>query len=52
MPLFSLLDAASSSAAPAHLDPVRVVMDADIIVQVVMGGLALASIWTWTIILS
>ena len=52
MSLFFLLDAASSSAAPAHLDPVRLFMDADIIVQVVMGGLALASIWTWTIILS
>ena len=57
MSLFSLLDVTASgmaplSSAPAHLDPVRLFLDADIIVQVVMGGLALASIWTWTIILS
>ena len=54
MPLPSLLtmSAAGANAASAHLDPLRLFLDADIVVQVVMGGLALASIWTWTIILS
>ena len=35
-----------------HLDPLRLFLDADIVVQVVMVGLVLASIWTWTIIVS
>ncbi|HEY7808685.1 MAG TPA: protein TolQ [Croceibacterium sp.] len=45
-----LADAAS--AAPNRLNPVRLFLDADIIVQVVMVGLILASIWTWAIIVS
>ncbi len=40
------------AAAPAHLNPVKLFLDADIVVQLVMGGLVLASIWVWTIILS
>ena len=43
---------AGATAAPTHLDPVKLFLDADIVVQVVMGGLALASIWVWMIILS
>ena len=38
--------------APQHLNPLRLFSDADIVVQVVMGGLVLASIWVWTILLS
>jgi biopolymer transport protein TolQ len=50
---FSLLAVAASAAgASSHLDPVKLFMDADIVVQVVMGGLGLASIWVWTILLS
>jgi biopolymer transport protein TolQ len=44
--------AAAASEAPQHLDPVKLFLDADIVVQVVMAGLVLASIWVWTIIAS
>lgn len=42
----------SVAAAPTRLDPVQLFLDADIVVQAVMIGLILASIWTWTIIVS
>jgi biopolymer transport protein TolQ len=47
MPGLSLLADATSSN---HVNPVRLFLDADIVVQVVMAGLILASIWVWTII--
>ena len=40
------------AAAPAHLDPVKLFLDADIVVQLVMAGLVLASIWVWAIIVA
>ena len=40
------------AAAPARLDPIRLFLDADIVVQAVIVGLLLSSLWTWTIILS
>ena len=40
----------AASTAPSHLDPVRLFLDADIVVQAVILGLLLASIWVWTII--
>lgn len=43
---------AATSSAPTRLDPVKLFLDADIVVQVVMAGLVLASIWVWAIILS
>lgn len=46
----ALLSAAA--AAPTRLDPVELFLTADIIVQAVMIGLILASIWVWTIIVS
>jgi biopolymer transport protein TolQ len=51
---FDLLMAATDAAAgaPTRLDPVKLFLDADIVVQVVMVGLILASVWTWTIIVS
>lgn len=51
---FDLLMAASDAAAgaPTRLDPVKLFQDADIVVQLVMGGLVLASVWTWAIIVS
>ena len=39
------------AATSDRLDPVKLFLDADIIVQAVMVGLVLASIWTWMIII-
>lgn len=36
--------------AATRLDPLTLFLDADIVVQIVMVGLILASIWVWTII--
>ena len=44
--------AASAAAVPTHLDPIGLFLDADIVVQAVMAGLLLASVWVWTIIVS
>jgi len=41
-----------AAAAPARLNPVDLFLDADIVVQAVMAGLILASIWVWMIIVS
>ena len=44
-----------SSAAtitPNRLDPLQLFLDADIVVQVVIVGLVLASIWVWMIVVS
>ncbi len=46
----ALLSAAA--AAPTRLDPVELFLTADIIVQAVMIGLIVASVWVWTIIVS
>jgi len=43
---------AAAAPAPTRLDPVKLFLDADIIVQAVMLGLILASVWVWTIIVS
>lgn len=43
--------AAGAAAAPTRLNPVELFLHADIVVQVVMGGLVLASVWVWTIVL-
>ena len=37
-----------ASAASNHLDPVQLFLGADVVVQVVIGGLLLASLWVWT----
>ena len=39
--------AAAVPAAPTRLDPVELFLQADIVVQLVMAGLILASIWSW-----
>jgi biopolymer transport protein TolQ len=44
--------AAVAAAAPTRLDPVDLFLQADIIVQAVMVGLILASVWVWMIIVS
>ena len=38
--------------AATRLDPIQLFMDADIVVQAVMAGLLLASVWVWAIIVS
>jgi len=47
-----LLAAGSEAVAPSRLDPLQLFMDADIIVQLVMLGLILASVWVWAIVVS
>ena len=46
----SVLAVLMPAVTPDRLDPVKLFLDADIIVQAVMVGLVLASIWTWMII--
>jgi biopolymer transport protein TolQ len=41
-----------AGAAADRMSPVTLFMEADIVVKVVMVGLLLASIWTWTIIVA
>ena len=41
-----------AATAPTRLDPIQLFLDADIVVQLVMAGLLLASIWVWMIIVS
>lgn len=48
---FAFLTAAAAEA-PTRLDPAQLFLDADIVVQAVMIGLLLASIWCWAIIVS
>ena len=43
---------ASTTTVPTRLDPLQLFLDADIVVQVVIVGLVLASIWVWTIVVS
>ena len=50
MSLLNTLSAATASA-PTRLDPIELFMDADIVVQLVIAGLLLASVWVWAIII-
>jgi biopolymer transport protein TolQ len=50
MSVFTLL--AATADVPDRLDPVRLFLDADIVVQLVIAGLVAASVWVWTIIVS
>lgn len=47
-----MLDSFSIHAASGSFSPLALFLQADIIVKLVMIGLLLASIWTWTIIVS
>ena len=51
MIVFDLL-AATTAAPPTRLEPIKLFLDADIVVQAVMAGLLLASVWSWMIIIS
>jgi len=42
----------AASGAPTRLNPLQLFLDADIVVQAVIVGLALASIWVWTIVVA
>ena len=48
----AVVAAASGAVGPTRLDPLELFLDADIVVQAVMLGLILASIWSWMIIIS
>lgn len=48
----AMLSAAAPAVAPTRLDPVELFLQADIVVQAVMIGLILASVWVWMIIVS
>ncbi len=52
MTLALLSAAASAAGTPTRLNPVDLFLQADIIVQAVMLGLILASVWVWMIIVS
>ena len=43
---------AAEVSGPTRLDPLELFLDSDIIVQAVMVGLLLASIWSWAIIVA
>ncbi|WP_336987165.1 protein TolQ [Altererythrobacter aquiaggeris] len=48
----NLLMMAAAADAPTRLNPLQLFLDADIVVQAVMAGLLLASVWVWMIIVS
>jgi biopolymer transport protein TolQ len=48
----ALIGAAAAAPAPARLNPIDLFLQADIVVQAVMVGLMLASVWVWMIIVS
>jgi len=50
--IIDLLAAIQDASAPNRLNPIKLFLDADIVVQVVMVCLILASVWTWAIIVS
>ncbi len=50
--LSTLVAATAAIGAPSRLNPVKLFLDADIVVQVVMAGLILASVWVWMIIVA
>jgi biopolymer transport protein TolQ len=53
MTSLSILAAATSAiGVPTRLNPVKLFLEADIVVQVVMVGLILASVWVWMIIVA
>ena len=47
----TMIDLLAAASAPTALDPVELFLDADIVVQAVMIGLLLASIWSWMIVI-
>jgi len=52
MTLDLLASTISFAGDTGGLNPVKLFLDADIVVQVIMAGLLLSSIWVWTIIIT
>ena len=52
MIILQALSVAAATGTPTRLDPVELFLEADIVVQAVMAGLLLASVWVWTIIVA
>ena len=53
MTLVALLTAAAAPPlTSSHLNPIQLFLNADIVVQAVIAGLLVASVWVWTIIVS
>ena len=52
MSILATLAVTAATGTPTRLDPIRLFLDADIVVQAVIAGLLLASVWVWTIIVS
>ncbi|MEE4454510.1 protein TolQ [Novosphingobium resinovorum] len=52
MTLDLLASTISFAGDDSHLNPVKLFLDADIIVQAIMVGLILASIWVWMIVVT
>jgi len=54
IPLLAVAGASASAITdagmPTRLNPIELFLNADVVVQVVMGALVLASVWTWTIV--
>jgi biopolymer transport protein TolQ len=48
----TILPLLAAAGVPTRLNPLKLFLDADIVVQVVMAGLILASIWVWAIIVA
>ena len=46
------LDFLAAATAPTRLDPLQLFLDADLVVQAVIAGLLVASVWVWAIIVS
>ena len=46
------LDLLATAAAPQRLDPLELFLMADVVVQAVMAGLVLASVWVWAVIVA
>ncbi|VAV93476.1 Tol-Pal system protein TolQ, partial [hydrothermal vent metagenome] len=47
-----MLENISLSSVSGDFSPISLFLEADIVVKLVMIGLLLASVWTWTIIIS
>ena len=47
----SSIQTLAAATSPSRLDPLQLFLDADIVVQAVMIGLILASIWSWMIMI-
>ncbi|AXB77551.1 protein TolQ [Novosphingobium sp. P6W] len=52
MTLDLLASTISFAGESGGLNPVKLFLDADIVVQAIMAGLVLASVWVWTIIIT